>query len=350
MCDSMPPLLLSVGLILLGLALLIKGSDFFIDGAAEIAKRIGISEMIIGLTLVAFGTSLPEWVSSLIATLRDPSTLQCLEGLTCNTTDLALGNVIGSNITNTGLVIGSIGLMLKNGIEVKQDFLVRDIPVLILLSIGTWYFALQDNVIGKWEGAGIFVVFLVVMARSLQSLSNSEEDSEEDSEKDSEKDSEEDSDSDEDSELANVPSWKLYALTVGGLIGLLVGSNFLVDGASAIAIALGISESVVGLTMVAFGTSVPELATSMTAVKRGKHAMFLGGVIGSNSANLAIILGSVAFLVPVEVNPTFAMNQFPIMILFIFGLWVSMLSGRIQRWQSGLLLLGYLSFTGMQFL
>jgi cation:H+ antiporter len=171
----MPPLLLSVGLILLGLALLIKGSDFFIDGAAEIAKRIGISEMIIGLTLVAFGTSLPEWVSSLIATLRDPSSLQCIEGLACNTTDLALGNVIGSNITNTGLVIGSIGLMLKNGIEVKQDFLVRDIPLLILLSIGTWYFALQDNVIGKWEGAGIFIVFLVVMARSLQSLSNSEE-------------------------------------------------------------------------------------------------------------------------------------------------------------------------------
>ena len=334
----MPPLLLSVGLILLGLALLIKGSDFFIDGAAEIAKRIGISEMIIGLTLVAFGTSLPEWVSSLIATLRDPSTLQCIEGLTCNTTDLAMVCLVGSNITNTGLVIGSIGLMLKNGIEVKKDFLVRDIPLLIILSIGTWYFALQDNLIGKWEGAGIFIVFLVVMARSLQNLADSEEDSEEDSE------------SDDDSELADVPSWKLYALTVGGLVGLLIGSNFLVDGASAIAIALGVSESVVGLTMVAFGTSVPELATSMTAVKRGKHAMFLGGVIGSNSANLAIILGSVAFLVPVEVTVTFAMNQFPIMILFIFGLWISMLSGRIQRWQSGLLLLGYLSFTGLQFL
>ena len=95
---------------------------------------------------------------------------------------------------------------------------------------------------------------------------------------------------------------------------------------------------------------LPRLTAVMTAVKRGKHAMFLGGVIGSNSANLAIILGSVAFLVPVEVTVTFTMNQFPIMILFIFGLWISMLSGRIQRWQSGLLLLGYLSFTGLQFL
>ena len=189
------------------------------------------------------------------------------------------------------------------------------------------------------------MIFLVVMARSLQSLADSEEESEDKSEEDSHSDEES-----EESELADVPSWKLYALTVSGLVGLLIGSNFLVDGASAIAIALGVSESVVGLTMVAFGTSVPELATSMTAVKRGKHAMFLGGVIGSNSANLAIILGSVAFLVPVEVNPTFAMNQFPIMILFIFGLWISMLSGRIQRWQSAVLLLGYLLFTGMQFL
>jgi len=335
----MPPIVLSIGLVLAGLALLIKGSDFFIDGAAEIAKRIGISEMIIGLTLVAFGTSLPEWVSSIIATLRDPSTLQCIEGLPCNTTDLALGNVIGSNITNTGLVIGTVGLMLKEGISVKQDFLIRDIPLLIILAIGTWYFSLQDNLIGKWEGAGIFVLFLFVMIRSLQTLANQDS-----------SDDEEGDDDDESSDMTEMATWKLYALTVAGLVGLLIGSDFLVDGASDIAIALGVSESVVGLTMVAFGTSVPELATSITAAKRGKHAMFLGGVIGSNSANLAIILGSVAFLVPIEVEPTFAMGQFPIMILFIFGLWVSMLGGQIKRWQSAILLVGYLVFTGMQFL
>jgi len=334
----MPPLLLSIGLVLVGLVLLVKGSDFFIDGAAEIAKRIGISEMIIGLTLVAFGTSLPEWVSSIIATLRDPATLQCAEGMVCNTTDLALGNVIGSNITNTGLVIGSVGLMLKDGISVKPDFLVRDIPVLIILSIATWYFSLQDNLIGKIEGASIFLLFLLVMLRSLKSMSDNDEPSSEESEE-----------SEESKEQQNA-SWKLYAMTVGGLVGLLVGSDFLVEGASDIALAMGVSESVVGLTMVAFGTSVPELATSVTAAKRGKHAMFLGGVIGSNSANLAIILGSVAFLVPVEVQPEFAIQQFPIMILFIFGLWISMLGGRISRWQSAVLLTGYLAFTGMQFL
>lgn len=333
----MPPLLLSIGLVLVGLVLLVKGSDFFIDGAAEIAKRIGISEMIIGLTLVAFGTSLPEWVSSIIATLRDPATLQCAEGMVCNTTDLALGNVIGSNVTNTGLVIGSVGLMLKNGITVKPDFLVRDIPVLIILSIATWYFSLQDNLIGKIEGASIFLLFLLVMFRSLKSMSDNEELSSEDEESSEEV-------------MDTVDSWKLYAMTIGGLVGLLIGSDFLVEGASDIALAMGVSESVVGLTMVAFGTSVPELATSVTAAKRGKHAMFLGGVIGSNSANLAIILGSVAFLVPVEVQPAFAMQQFPIMILFIFGLWISMLGGRISRWQSAVLLTGYLMFTGMQFL
>ena len=335
----MSPLFISIGLVLVGLALLIKGSDFFIDGAAEIAGRVGISEMIIGLTLVAFGTSLPEWVSSIIATLRDPSTLQCVEGMTCNTTDLALGNVIGSNITNTGLVLGFVGLTLKNGISVKQEFLVRDIPLLIILSVATWYFSLQDNLIGKVEGATIFVLFLFVMFRSLRTLSESDGAGDDI-----------DGDDEEDKEMAVMASWKLYSMTIGGLIGLLIGSDFLVQGASEIAIALGVSESVVGLTMVAFGTSVPELATSMAAAKRGKHAMFLGGVIGSNSANLAIILGSVSFLVPVEVQPEFAIRQFPIMIAFIIGLWVSMLDGRIKRWQSAILLSGYLVFTGMQFL
>ena len=317
---------------------MIKGSDFFIDGAAEIAKRVGISEMIIGLTLVAFGTSLPEWVSSIIATLRDPSTLQCAEGMTCNTTDLALGNVIGSNITNTGMVLGFVGLTLKNGISVKEDFLVRDIPLLIILSIGTWYFSLQDNIIGKVEGVTIFILFLAVMFKSLKVLSESDGDGDDI-----------DGEDEEDKDMAVLASWKLYTMTVGGLVALLLGSDFLVQGASELALAMGVSESVVGLTMVAFGTSVPELATSMTAAKRGKHAMFLGGVIGSNSANLAIILGSVAFLVPVEVHPEFAMRQFPIMIAFIVGLWVSMLNGRIDRLQSAMLLSGYLVFTGMQF-
>ncbi len=336
----MSPLLISIGLVLLGLILLVKGSDFFIDGAAEIAKRIGISEMIIGLTLVAFGTSLPEWVSSIIATLRDPATLQCVKGLPCNTTDLALGNVIGSNITNTGLVVGAVGLMVKDGIPVQSAFLTRDIPLLIILAITTWYFSLQDNLIGQFEGAAIFTLFLFVMFRSLKSMADQEKDDTTPS----------DSTDEEDEHLTDTPTWKLAGLTVGGLVGLLVGSDFLVQGASAIAISLGVSESVVGLTMVAFGTSVPELATSITAVKRGKHAMFLGGVIGSNSANLAIILGSVAFLVPVEVQPTFAMGQFPIMIAFIFGLWISMLGGMIRKWQSSLLLVGYLLFTGLQFL
>ena len=189
------------------------------------------------------------------------------------------------------------------------------------------------------EGGGIFILFLFVMFRSLKTLSNSDGTLDDI-----------DGDDEEDKAMAKLASWKLYAMTIGGLVGLLIGSDFLVQGASEIALAMGVSESVVGLTMVAFGTSVPELATSITAAKRGKHAMFLGGVIGSNSANLAIILGSVAFLVPVEVHPDFAIGQFPIMIAFILGLWVCMLGERITRWQSALLLSGYLAFTGTQFL
>ena len=332
----MPPILLSVALLLAGLLLLVKGSDFFIDGASEIAKRWGVSEMLIGLTLVAFGTSLPEWISSLIAAFRDPSTLQCAEGIRCNTTDMALGNVVGSNITNIGLVIGLVGLMVPAGIKAKSAFLFKDIPLLMLLSVGIWYLALQDNMIGKYEGLLIFVLFVAVTIDSVRNTKDENEDEEGDEES-------------EEEGSENIPSWKLYGLTLGGLVALLIGSTFLVDGASAIALAMGVSESVVGLTMVAFGTSVPELATSITAAKRGKHAMLLGGVIGSNSANLAVILGSVAFLFPVEVQPEFAMFQFPVMIAYVFSLWLSMLSGTIQKWQSVLMLLGYFAFTAALF-
>lgn len=326
----------ALALVVVGLLLLVKGSDYFIDGASEIATRVGVSEVIIGLTLVAFGTSLPEWVSSIIATLRDPAEV-CANNANCHITDLALGNVIGSNITNIGLVIGFVGLMLPNGIKVNSDFLLRDIPLIIILSVATWYFSLQDHIIAPWEGGIIFVGFLAVMIHSIRSLpTESEENSEEDSE--------------EDSGLQDTSTLKLGLMTVGGLIGLLIGSNMLVEGASSIALTMGVPETVVGITMVAFGTSVPELATSITAGKRGKHAMLLGGVIGSNSANLAIILGSVAFLVPVEVTQEFAMREFPIMIAFTTALWIFMLSGRINKIHSTLLFIGYLAFTGLQFL
>jgi cation:H+ antiporter len=325
----------ALALVVVGLLLLVKGSDYFIDGASEIATRIGVSEVIIGLTLVAFGTSLPEWVSSIIATLRDP-TVVCANNANCHVTDLALGNVIGSNITNIGLVIGFVGLMLPNGIKVNSDFLLRDIPLIIILSVATWYFSLQDHIIAQWEGGLIFIGFLAVMIHSIRSLPTEPDDSEEDSE--------------EASGLEDSSTLKLGLMTVGGLIGLLIGSNMLVEGASSIALTMGVPETVVGITMVAFGTSVPELATSITAGKRGKHAMLLGGVIGSNSANLAIILGSVAFLVPVEVTQEFAMREFPIMIAFITALWIFMLSGRINKIHSTLLFIGYLAFTGLQFL
>ena len=333
------PLLTSIAFVLIGLLLLVKGSDYFIDGAAEIAKRIGVSEIIIGLTLVAFATSLPEWVASLIAAFRDPNTLECLPNIPCNTTDLALGNVLGSNITNIGLVIGCVGLFLPKGINVNKDFLLRDIPVIIILSIGSWYFALEDNLIGRWEGFVLFFGFLFVMFKTIRNVKNTEL---EEPDVESEEESEDD--------MSETPNWKLYALTVGGLLGLLIGSNLLVEGASDIALTMGVPEAVVGLTMVAFGTSVPELATSITAGKRGKHAMLIGGIIGSNSANLAIILGSVSFLMPVQVQGTFALYEFPVMVGFICALWVFMIGGKIHRWHSALLLIGYLVFTTLQFL
>lgn len=324
---------LNIAYLLFGLCLLVKGSDYFVDSASEIAKRFGISEMIIGLTLVAFATSLPEWVASLIAALRDPATLNGQ-----NPTDLALGNVIGSNITNIGLVLGVCGLMVKDGLKAKGSFLQRDIPLMIILSSLSWFFSFKGAGVASWEGAILFVIFMAVLIHTVRNIAKSEDKSEDESDA-----------SDEDEDLSEASNLKLAGFTIGGLAALLVGSNLLVEGASAIAITAGISEAVVGITMVAFGTSVPELATSITAAKRGKHAMLLGGIIGSNTANLAVVLGTVAILVPVDVDPSLIEFQFPVMLGFAMALWVFMLSGKIFRWQSALLLTGYLAFTASLF-
>ena len=323
---------LNIAYLLLGLFLLVKGSDYFVDAASEIAKRFGISEMIIGLTLVAFATSLPEWVASLIAALRDPAALNGQ-----NPTDLALGNVIGSNICNIGLVLGVCGLLVKEGLRAKSSFLQREIPLMIILSSLSWFFSFKGDGVASWEGAILFISFIVVLIRTVLGITKAEQ-----TEADSEEDSEEE-------DLSDASNAKLAGFTIGGLAALLGGSNLLVMGASAIAIAAGISEAIVGITMVAFGTSVPELATSITAVKRGKHSMLLGGIIGSNTANLAVVLGTVAILVPVEVDPGLIGFQFPVMLGFAMALWVFMLSGSIKRWQSGILLTSYLAFTASLF-
>ena len=329
-----------------GLIILVKGSEVFIDSASEIAKRIGISEMLIGLTLVAFGTSLPEWISSLIAAFRDPDELPCTSAAesVCSVTDLALGNVIGSNIANIGMVLGLVGVIIAKPIIARPQFLLRDIPMMLILAILSWYFAIVGNQINRWEGLLMFILFLIVTFFTITEARNVDS-SEENSEEESADSSEERS-----LEASKVSNGRLTLGTMLGFVGLIVGSQLLVDGASGIAIGIGIPESTVGITMVAFGTSVPELATSIMAGKRERFDMLLGGIIGSNIANTAVVLGTVALLVPVSVPHSMILFQFPVMLLFSLLLWVFMLDGKIQRWQSALLFGGYICFSGYLFL
>ena len=326
-----------------GLIILVKGSEIFIDSASEIAKRIGISEMLIGLTLVAFGTSLPEWISSLIASFRDPNELPCVSAgadISCTVTDLALGNVIGSNIANIGMVLGLVGVIIAKPIIARSQFLFRDIPMMLILAILSWYFAIVGNQINRLEGLLMFVLFLIVTFFTITEARNAEN-NENDSEESSEEPIEPPSD---------VSNGRLSVGTILGFVGLIAGSKLLVDGASGIAIGIGIPESTVGITMVAFGTSVPELATSIMAGKRERFDMLLGGIIGSNIANTAVVLGTVSLLVPVNVPQSMILFQFPVMLLFSILLWVFMLDGKIQRWQSVLLFVGYIWFSATLFL
>ena len=190
----------------------------------------------------------------------------------------------------------------------------------------------------------MFVLFLIVTSFTVAEARNIASDEEESV------DDLDSADSSESQVPSNVSSIRLTTGTLLGFVGLIVGSQFLVDGASGIAIGIGIPESTVGITMVAFGTSVPELATSIMAGKRNRFDMLLGGIIGSNIANTAVVLGTVALLVPVQVPQSMILFQFPVMLLFSLLLWVFMLDGEIQRWQSALLVGAYVCFSGYLFL
>jgi cation:H+ antiporter len=337
-------MLINILMLIGGLIVLVKGSSLFIDAASEIAKRMGISEMIIGLTLVAFGTSLPEWISSLIAAFRDPSELPCANDSTieiCSATDLALGNVIGSNIANIGMVLGIVGIVISGPILASKKFLMRDIPLLITLAIVSWYFALVGHQINRWEGLAMFLLFLIVTFFTFLETTKKESVPE--------MEPKDETIEDDETKFSGSSVVLLAFWTSVGFACLILGSHFLVDGASGIALNIGIPESTVATTLVAFGTSVPELATSITAGKKGRFDMLLGGIIGSNIANTAVVLGTVAFLVPVAVQEEIILIHFPVMMLFSILLWIFMLDEKIKKWQSSLLVTGYVCFSGFLF-
>lgn len=309
-------LLFQVLLFTLGLGGLYLGAEGFVRGSARLAELLGISRWVIGLTLVAFGTSAPELAVSLVAALK-------------GTPDLAVGNVVGSNVANIGLILAIAALLRP--LEVRSSLVRREVPFLLLISLLFYGLALNGT-ISRLDGGvlvlalGVFLVLMYVYrAEGLRD--------------------------DPVASLAEGPQrrgkalgWNVV-LALGGLLILLGGARLLVDSAVALARALGVSEGIIGLSLVAVGTSLPELATTVVAALRREMAISVGNIVGSNVFNLLSVIGLVALVRPLPVTPEWLTREIPLMLLFSFALLPLMGRGfRVERWEGMLLLLGYVGF------
>lgn len=312
-------LALSIGLLLFGIAILIFGAELLVRGASSIARKFGISPIVIGLTIVAFGTSAPELVVNLFSAAQ-------------GTTDLAISNVIGSNLANILLILG-VGSLITT-LEVKKGTVYKEIPFAVLaifLVAIVGNDAILDgaglNVLGRGDGIA-FLSFFAVFMYYTYGLSRV---------------------SGEESKVETFSSYVSWLMFVSGIIGLVFGGKLIVDNAVIIASLAGMTESLIGLTIVAIGTSLPELATTIVAVRKGLTDLAIGNAIGSNIFNVFWILGLTATVrpLPFDVNAN-------IDVLFTFMatalLFLFMFIGkrhRLERWQGILFLflyVGYLTY------
>ncbi|MGB5870194.1 MAG: calcium/sodium antiporter [Albidovulum sp.] len=295
--------------ILLGLAGLIFGGEALVRGSVNLTRRMGISPLIIGLTVVGFGTSTPELLVSVQAALR-------------GVPDIAIGNIVGSNIANILLIVGLTALVWP--IRVAGASYGRDAAVMIaaaLLLLPLFALGSINRLAGLLLMAGL-AIYLV------QTLKNPGEMA-----------------TDDDSPVAVTPVWISVLWVAAGLAAVMFGAQFLVDGATSVARILGVSEAFIGLTIVAVGTSLPELATSLVAAFRRQSEIAIGNILGSNVFNVLGVLGVTAFIAPIPVAPRFLTFDLPIMILASFVLaGLLHLRPQIGRGIGALMLLGYMVY------
>ena len=298
--------------IVLGVVLVLRGADRLTEGASALARRMNIPEIIIGLTIVAAGTSAPELFVSLVSALK-------------GTPDMAVGNVVGSNTMNCMLIVGCAAMVAPMTISrstVRKDipFAVGAAALLILLAF--------DNFLGRLDGIVLLAGFTAFMAYSFIAVRGEKKEVR-----------------GEKKEVRGEKSPLLSGFYVLlGLALLVFGSNIFVDHASNLALALGVSEGVVGLTVVAGGTSLPELATSVVAARKGQSAIAIGNVIGSNVFNILLILGLTAAISPLAIEGITTLDM-AVMFLSVALVWFfSRTRYTVERWEGAVLVLGYLAY------
>lgn len=316
----MSPFLLDMLAFAGGLIAVILGADWVVRGGSRIAEQLGIPELVIGLTVVAFGTSAPELVVSGGAAIRAQP-------------GLAVGNVMGSTVANVGLIVG-IGALIRP-IAVHRRVLVRESPLLILVLTMVMVLSWNDA-LGRLDGLALLSGFLVYLWFLLRWAAEGEAalPVEEAGGKGTGEE--------------GVPGESLIgkaAVTVLGLLALVVGAHYVLEGATDLARVLGVPQAVIGATMVAVGTSLPELASTAAAAFRGLGDMAIGNVIGSNVFNLGLVLGTAALLRPLQMSPMQVVQQVVPALVFCIALVPLAYTGmRVNRWEGLFLLLGYAGF------
>ncbi len=293
-------MILNIVLLILGIVVVLKSADWLTDGSVALAERMGISQMVIGLTIVALGTSMPEFCVSLVSAIK-------------GTSDLAVGNVVGSNIFNSMLIVGCAAMVAP--MTIPKTTVRKDIPFALIASIVLFMMIVNGNEadISRLE-AGILVLMLAIYM--FFTLKNAKDTTAVGTEK---------------KEFMN--PWRAIAFLLLGLVGLVLGSNVFVDNASALARVLGVSDAVIGLTVVAGGTSMPELATSIVAARKGNSGIAIGNVLGSNVFNILFILGVTGVISPMSINGITSLDL-SMMISSMILLWLfSYTKFTIERWE-----------------
>ena len=345
---------INIVLLVLGVIIVLKGADWLTDGAVNIATRFGVSQMVIGLTIVAMGTSMPEFCVSMVSALK-------------GTPDLAVGNVVGSNTLNTLLIVGCSALVAP--IMVKRSSVKRDIPFAVVASLLMLLFCL-DGAIGRVDAAVLFAGFCLFMFVTLKyakttegpaasvatngaatataiseaftsQASSSEASSSETSAPEA---SSSETSAPESSQASGTSMLKAVVMLVVGLLCLIAGSNMFVDNASFVASSLGVSDAVIGLTIVAGGTSLPELATSMVSAKKGNSDIAIGNVIGSNVFNILMIIGITGLVKPMHIAGITTLDLIMMLASMLLMWFFCRTTYKVKRWEGAVLTIIYLAY------
>lgn len=300
--------------LVVGFFLLIKGADFFVDGSSSVAKKLRVPALIIGMTIVAMGTSLPETSVSVSASLAGKN-------------DLAISNVVGSNIFNLMVVVGVCALLCP--LDVGMDTIKRDMPFSMFVAGLLMVVGGIGWIVGRLDGVillALFAAFLYLMVRSALKARNSEDNSEDD-------------------EYKILPGWQCALYIIGGIAAIALGGKLVVDSASDIARAFGMSDNLIGMTIVALGTSLPELVTSIVAARKNEVDMALGNVVGSNVFNILFVLGIAASISPVAYTMENFIDTAILIAMSAFVLALCIRRKKLVRWNGAVMLLLYGAFT-----